>query len=119
MGEVRAKLRVTAGDRGSLGRHHPSSTPGAPGDRETTEAAIPFLHEELSELQTRLWAEGRRSLLVVLQALDAGGKEDRKSTRLNSSHGYISYAVFCLKKKKRINTHHDHTLLMSTACACI
>src|SRR2546422_6784719 len=30
---------------------------------------------------------------------------DRKSTRLNSSHGYISYAVFCLKKKKRKN--HD------------
>src|SRR3989449_2711518 len=28
---------------------------------------------------------------------------DRKSTRLNSSHGYISYAVFCLKKKKRKN----------------
>src|SRR2546429_6529924 len=27
--------------------------------------------------------------------------EDRKSTRLNSSHGYISYAVFCLKKKKQ------------------
>src|SRR5687768_17992470 len=32
----------------------------------------------------------------------AGGV-DRKSTRLNSSHGYISYAVFCLKKKKKIN----------------
>src|SRR2546429_3627993 len=30
---------------------------------------------------------------------------DRKSTRLNSSHGYISYAVFCLKKKN----HHDTT----------
>src|SRR5687768_18470259 len=28
-------------------------------------------------------------------------KLDRKSTRLNSSHGYISYAVFCLKKKKK------------------
>src|SRR2546422_3563639 len=28
------------------------------------------------------------------------GSTDRKSTRLNSSHGYISYAVFCLKKKK-------------------
>src|SRR2546422_2788462 len=28
------------------------------------------------------------------------GEVDRKSTRLNSSHGYISYAVFCLKKKK-------------------
>src|SRR2546422_4001743 len=30
-----------------------------------------------------------------------GGETDRKSTRLNSSHGYISYAVFCLKKKKK------------------
>src|SRR5687768_17722624 len=29
----------------------------------------------------------------------AGGVGDRKSTRLNSSHGYISYAVFCFKKK--------------------
>src|SRR2546422_5391847 len=36
-------------------------------------------------------AEGRQHL---------GRKRDRKSTRLNSSHGYISYAVFCLKKKK-------------------
>src|SRR2546422_5995114 len=33
---------------------------------------------------------------------------DRKSTRLNSSHGYISYAVFCLKKKKNINTSEGH-----------
>src|SRR3989449_5342454 len=30
-----------------------------------------------------------------------GAAVDRKSTRLNSSHGYISYAVFCLKKKKK------------------
>src|SRR2546429_6472925 len=35
---------------------------------------------------------------------------DRKSTRLNSSHGYISYAVFCLKKKKilRFVAQHPH-----------
>src|SRR2546422_8525509 len=32
--------------------------------------------------------------------------EDRKSTRLNSSHGYISYAVFCLKKKKKYLKPH-------------
>src|SRR2546429_4851326 len=32
---------------------------------------------------------------------------DRKSTRLNSSHGYISYAVFCLKKKRR-ESHRKH-----------
>src|SRR2546430_8818522 len=33
---------------------------------------------------------------------------DRKSTRLNSSHSQISYAVFCLKKKKRIITESAH-----------
>src|SRR2546429_2471865 len=33
---------------------------------------------------------------------------DRKSTRLNSSHGYISYAVFCLKKKKINTIVHSH-----------
>src|SRR2546422_6825231 len=32
---------------------------------------------------------------------------DRKSTRLNSSHGYISYAVFCLKKKKKQKERHE------------
>src|SRR5258708_26976927 len=38
----------------------------------------------------------------ILQALPANfGKIDRKSTRLNSSHQIISYAVFCLKKKKK------------------
>src|SRR5256884_2125615 len=33
---------------------------------------------------------------------------DRKSTRLNSSHGYISYAVFCLKKKKKQINQKDY-----------
>src|SRR2546422_8288177 len=40
----------------------------------------------------------------------AGGRNfelDRKSTRLNSSHGYISYAVFCLKKKNNKQTMHS------------
>src|SRR2546429_2395383 len=36
-------------------------------------------------------------------------QEDRKSTRLNSSHGYISYAVFCLKKKKK-NEERDSVI---------
>src|SRR2546430_13395048 len=35
-----------------------------------------------------------------------GGIEDRKSTRLNSSHSQISYAVFCLKKKKKTSCPH-------------
>src|SRR2546422_3276501 len=36
-------------------------------------------------------------------------REDRKSTRLNSSHGYISYAVFCLKKKKNTLNYNPPT----------
>src|SRR2546422_7187805 len=43
--------------------------------------------------------ELRRAPLIV----SLGDALDRKSTRLNSSHGYISYAVFCLKKKNTIN----------------
>src|SRR2546422_7864003 len=38
-------------------------------------------------------------LAAFLLAAHEQGHQDRKSTRLNSSHGYISYAVFCLKKK--------------------
>src|SRR2546422_4740071 len=42
--------------------------------------------------------------------VDRGYDGDRKSTRLNSSHGYISYAVFCLKKKKiKRKCHHVTT----------
>src|SRR2546427_5060286 len=38
---------------------------------------------------------------AAIEAFDGTGKPDRKSTRLNSSHSQISYAVFCLKKKKK------------------
>src|SRR2546422_6890394 len=41
-------------------------------------------------------------------AVSQSHARDRKSTRLNSSHGYISYAVFCLKKKKKRGTQ-KHT----------
>src|SRR2546429_6467429 len=40
---------------------------------------------------------------------DSATLGDRKSTRLNSSHGYISYAVFCLKKKKANTTRRTPT----------
>src|SRR2546429_1085400 len=42
--------------------------------------------------------DGRRMLYRT------NAEADRKSTRLNSSHGYISYAVFCLKKKKNTDS---------------
>src|SRR2546429_5006728 len=47
------------------------------------------------------YVTGDKVYCVYLAPDEAAVREqDRKSTRLNSSHGYISYAVFCLKKKK-------------------
>src|SRR5690348_10935610 len=45
-------------------------------------------------------SRGYRSIIVMPETQSAEKIEDRKSTRLNSSHPSISYAVFCLKKKK-------------------
>src|SRR2546430_11616079 len=49
-------------------------------------------------------AEDDRNQHAVDQHRADDGNADRKSTRLNSSHSQISYAVFCLKKKKRVET---------------
>src|SRR5947199_5178627 len=60
---------------------------------------------------TQPWKRSRRSSQLLLRNLL---REDRKSTRLNSSHLGISYAVFCLKKKKKnkkyIIRHACHTI---------
>src|SRR2546422_4483820 len=56
----------------------------------------------------------------VLVAVAGRVWTDRKSTRLNSSHGYISYAVFCLKKKKNaisaVISHTSSCATSSTLC---
>src|SRR2546421_6538574 len=49
-------------------------------------------------------AIGLMHLWDFVSALEQNPLEDRKSTRLNSSHDQISYAVFCLKKKKKVKT---------------
>jgi PPK2 family polyphosphate:nucleotide phosphotransferase len=69
------RWRLKPGHHVDLDELDPDSTSGAPGGRAETEAALPALHAELAELQERLYAEASRSLLVVLQAMDAGGKD--------------------------------------------
>src|SRR2546422_7622829 len=80
-------------------------------DTATTEIYTLSLHDALPIWQR----DGSRNLRAGLlgRAHDVGRGLvdqrvveglDRKSTRLNSSHGYISYAVFCLKKKKKKET---------------
>lgn len=53
----------------------PATKDGAPGDKVATKEASAALRERLAELQARLYAEGKQSLLLVLQAMDAGGKD--------------------------------------------
>src|SRR3989449_4555580 len=63
----------------------------------------PWVQEFRACWQKNHRTEVRRACIVDLNEVTFIDKcgEDRKSTRLNSSHGYISYAVFCLKKKKK------------------
>src|SRR5438445_9079285 len=61
--------------------------------------------------KTRAWMV-RRALRVSAQLTTRSPSRDRKSTRLNSSHANISYAVFCLKKK----TNHPHATIRPAAC---
>src|SRR2546421_7185363 len=68
------------------------------------ESGIAFARRLRSEQRTRdlpiLMLTARAMEQDKISGLEAGA-EDRKSTRLNSSHDQISYAVFCLKKKKK------------------
>src|SRR3989440_2084709 len=63
-------------------------------DRPARTSAEVMVHQIVPEHPTR-----------VGEAVREAGRLDRKSTRLNSSHDQISYAVFCLKKKNRTNTN--------------
>jgi PPK2 family polyphosphate:nucleotide phosphotransferase len=75
VGEFRRAYAVGPGEVDPLAGRDPGSTDGAPGDRSATEAATEARTERLADLQARLWAEGRRSLLVVLQGIDTSGKD--------------------------------------------
>src|SRR2546422_8817371 len=69
-------------------------------DTATTEIYTLSLHDALP-ISGRTRLPGARNAMWSRQSRrqQVRQRRDRKSTRLNSSHGYISYAVFCLKKK--------------------
>src|SRR5258708_13803517 len=62
----------------------------------------------------RIFVRHSRAFLLCVPEL----KGDRKSTRLNSSHQIISYAVFCLKKKKILACAIRYDELAQAACVC-
>src|SRR5256885_2877628 len=81
-------------------------------DTATTEIYTLSLHDALPISPTPMTARAAISSPMLgataASAAPAQYTPDRKSTRLNSSHLVISYAVFCLKKKKK--QRHDHML---------
>src|SRR2546429_6598563 len=62
-------------------------------------AQVENLKTALRQLDQKLTEANAKADLLIARQHRARAVGDRKSTRLNSSHGYISYAVFCLKKK--------------------
>src|SRR5258708_20198440 len=87
-------------------------------DTATTEIYTLSLHDALpiSRLLVNVSKDRRLRVDVVHHDIQpavpveiAHGKPDRKSTRLNSSHQIISYAVFCLKKKKEQKERERHS----------
>ncbi|HEX5579330.1 MAG TPA: polyphosphate kinase 2 family protein [Candidatus Limnocylindria bacterium] len=70
-----ATLRVEPGSTMDLESIDPDGTPGFDGDKDAAEDEVKTLRDELTDFQERLWAEKGQSLLIVLQALDGGGKD--------------------------------------------
>src|SRR5688572_32155099 len=70
-----------------------------------SDSELPSLARCTRNVERDAVRHGRRRSVRGLSASD-GNEEDRKSTRLNSSHSQISYAVFCLKKKKKNNNSY-------------
>src|SRR2546429_5846727 len=75
----------------------------APVRAAALDLGVPARHRVAIDLDVGVAAAADRHL----------GSEDRKSTRLNSSHGYISYAVFCLKK------NHSTSIVCVTHAECV
>src|SRR5438128_5081782 len=94
-------VRRSRRSRVSVRRRCVAHAPGQGEKRQTCRGRA--LQQEPASLRTTRSA-GRAASLdgSATRARSADGGTDRKSTRLNSSHGSISYAVFCLKKKKVI-----------------
>src|SRR2546427_6256824 len=78
-------------------------------DTATTEIYTLSLHDALPIYAARVANPNDASLHRPPTSTPRPSLGDRKSTRLNSSHSQISYAVFCLKKKKKNKQHITHT----------
>src|SRR5256885_12947680 len=95
-----------------------SARPSPPiGTTFTRRDDIPVRHAAPLSIALLIESDGpagaETMMLQLAEALRDRGHVDRKSTRLNSSHLVISYAVFCLKKKKKTGLNQRHTRIIT------
>src|SRR5687768_18042592 len=99
---IQGEERTIIGAVGSGGnRSEIEALRAAPGVAEVIQISHPFklVSRQLRQARTVVDVGGTKIGDGELVVIAGPCSVDRKSTRLNSSHGYISYAVFCLKKK--------------------
>jgi PPK2 family polyphosphate:nucleotide phosphotransferase len=102
------RWRVEPGAAVDLTAIDPGATDGAPGggDKDETKATFKDLRHELRDLQTRLWAEREQALLVVLQAMDAGGKDGTVKHVFRGANP-MGIRVTSFKKPSESELDHD------------
>jgi PPK2 family polyphosphate:nucleotide phosphotransferase len=109
-----APFRVEPGKRVDLSKHDPRDTGGLT-DKEATKAEIAADAVAIDALQTRLYAEGQRALLVVLQGMDCSGKDGTARSVFNAC-GPIGVTVNSFKAPNEEDLAHDFLWRIHQKC---
>jgi PPK2 family polyphosphate:nucleotide phosphotransferase len=100
------RYRIQPGSKVDLRDHDPDDRSAFDLDKDKARKRVGELHERLAELQEALYAEGKHRLLVVLQALDAGGKDGTIRSVFNGVNPQ-GVRVQCFKEPSGPDTAHD------------
>ncbi len=107
MNKPLSSLQVRSGKRFRIASVDPDSTPGWKGDKAAAKAAALKLNDRLEQLQELMYAEHRHKLLVVLQAMDTGGK-DGTIRRVFDGVNPVGVRVASFKAPTPVELDHDY-----------
>jgi PPK2 family polyphosphate:nucleotide phosphotransferase len=111
---VLKKLRVESGEKTRLRDHNPRDK-SLFGDEQETKAATAALAKDIDTLQDRLYAEGSRALLVILQGTDTSGKDGTIRSVFNAT-GPLGVSVHAFGPPSRLELEHDYLWRVHAAC---
>jgi PPK2 family polyphosphate:nucleotide phosphotransferase len=108
------KLRVEPGEKIRLRDRNPRDK-SLFGDEQETKAATAALAKDIDTLQDRLYAEGSRALLVILQGTDTSGKDGTIRSVFNAT-GPLGVSVHAFGPPSRLELEHDYLWRVHAAC---